>query len=173
MKIGWTAATGAGGTDLLLAGVADRLTRDGLRLAGTVQINSHCGPGRPCDMDVRVLPAGPVIRISQSLGTGSRGCRLDPAALEQAVGEVLARIEAGADALIVNKFGKHEADGRGFRPVIAEALARDVPVLVGLGRLNRQAFDDFAGGFAEEVAPDADALCAWLRHAAMACATAG
>ena len=28
----------------------------------------------------------------------------------------------GADVLIVNKFGKHEAEGRGFRMVVAEAL---------------------------------------------------
>ncbi|MEX5726690.1 hypothetical protein Ga0609869_000043 [Rhodovulum iodosum] len=52
-------------------------------------------------------------------------CRLDPAALETAVGLVAAGLSSGADLLIVNKFGKHEAAGRGFRYVVAEAVAMD------------------------------------------------
>ena len=116
-------------------------------------------------MDVRVLPDGPVIRISQSLGPGARGCRLDPEALETAVGLVEAQLAKGADVLIVNKFGKHEAEGRGFRGVIAEALAQDVPVVVGLSRMNHAAFLEFAGDLATEVAPDESALAGWLAEA--------
>ena len=112
-------------------------------------------------MDVRVLPEGPVIRISQSLGAGSRGCRLDPGALETAIGLCEARLE-GADLLIVNKFGKQEASGRGFRGLIGEALARDIPVLVGLNRMNHDAFHEFTGNEAVELAPEPDALRGWL-----------
>jgi hypothetical protein len=82
-------------------------------------------------MDVRVLPNGPILRISQNLGSVSKGCRLDPAALEAAVGLVEARLDPNVDLLIINKFGKHEADGRGFRTVIAAALDLEIPVLVG------------------------------------------
>ena len=71
----------------------------------------------------------------------------------------------GADVLIVNKFGKHEAEGRGFRDVIAEALARDMPVLVGTNGLNRPAFDAFAGGLAVELAPAAAEIDAWIGRA--------
>lgn len=154
-----------GGTDLLLAGLAERLAVSGLRLCGVVQINSDCGPDRPCDMDVRVLPGGPDLRISQSLGPGARGCRLDPEALETAVGHAGVRLAEGADLLIVNKFGKHESEGRGFRPLIAEAAAQGVPVLVGLNRTNRAAFLEFAGDMATEVAPDEAALLAWVANA--------
>ena len=38
--------------------------------------------------------------------------------------------------MIVNKFGKHEASGRGFRMVIAEAIERNIPVIVGVSALN-------------------------------------
>ncbi|MEM9638029.1 MAG: DUF2478 domain-containing protein, partial [Pseudomonadota bacterium] len=119
MRIAYTMVPGRGDTDLLLHRVTRSLIADGLRPAGTVQINTERVDAGPCDMDVIVLPDGPSIRISQSLGPQARGCRLDPAALETAVGLVQTRLSE-SDCLIVNKFGKHEADGRGFCPAIAE-----------------------------------------------------
>ena len=166
MKLAYTMAPGRGDTDLVLAGLAADLTARGLACCGTVQINTARADAGPCDMDVRLLPDGPVLRISQDLGPSSRGCRLDPAALETAVGWVAARLSADADLLIVNKFGKHEAEGRGFRDVIAEALALGVPVLVGLNRVNRDAFLDFAQGMAVEVPSRPDALKDWVKSAA-------
>lgn len=164
MQIAFTIAPGRGDTDLLLAGLADRLADAGVKTCGTVQINSECDRDGPCDMDVRVLPDGPLIRISQSLGREARGCRLDPGALETATGLSERRI-AEADLVIVNKFGKQEAQGRGFRTLIAEALSRDIPVLVGLNSLNAEAFHDFTGGVASELPAEADALFAWVRQA--------
>jgi len=137
MYLACTMAPGRGDTDLILARLATDLATRGLRLCGTVQINTNRTGANPCDMDVRVLSDGPVLRISQDLGPSARGCRLDPEALEAAVGLVAASLATGADLLIVNKFGKHEAEGHGFRHVIAEALAMEVPVLVGLNGLNR------------------------------------
>jgi hypothetical protein len=164
MRMGYVIAPGRGDTDLLLAGVAERLMAAGVRLCGTVQINTACDGDGPCDMDVQVLPDGPVIRISQSLGPGARGCRLDPGALETAIAACEARLD-GADALIVNKFGKQEALGRGFRDLMAEAMAQEKPVLVGLNALNLEAFNEFTGGVAEPVQPDADDVFSWLQDA--------
>lgn len=164
MRMGYVTSPGRGDTDLLLAGVADALMADGVRLCGTVQFNTECDGEGPCDMDVRVLPDGPVIRISQSLGPEARGCRLDPGALETAIAACEARL-GRADLLIVNKFGKQEALGRGFRTLIAEAMSRDIPVLVGLNGLNREAFETFTGGAAEVVPAEHDRVLAWLRGA--------
>lgn len=163
MSIAYTMAPGRGDIDQLLFGVAQSLIRDGFRPAGIVQINTECADAGPCDMDVKVLPDGPVIRISQTLGRGARGCRLDPDALETAVAMVEAELARDADCLIVNKFGKHEAEGRGLRPTIAEAVAREIPVLAGLNALNRDAFMEFSGGMAIEARPLAADLGAWLR----------
>ncbi len=162
MKLAYTMAPGRGDTDLVLERLATELAARGLRCCGTVQINSERPDAGPCDMDVRVLPDGAVLRISQDLGPQARGCRLDPAALETAVGLVAASLSSGADLLIVNKFGKHEAEGRGFRDVIAEALALDIPVLVGLNAINRPAFENFAEGLAIPLPPDPAALMAWV-----------
>jgi nucleoside-triphosphatase THEP1 len=165
MRIACTLAPGRGDTDLLLQGLARRLASDGVKVCGTVQINGEVPCDGPCDMDVQCLPDGPIIRISQSLGKHARGCRLNPDALEQAVGWVEARIADDIDLLVVNKFGKHEADGRGFRTAIAQALEADIPVVVGLNSMNRAAFHDFTGGAADEIAPEPSALLAWARAA--------
>jgi hypothetical protein len=162
MQIACTTAPGRGDTDLLLQDLAAWARAGGLRVVGTVQVNTERPDAGPCDMDVAVLPDGPVIRISQSLGRGARGCRLDPSALERAVGHVETELAHGADCVIVNKFGKHEAEGRGFRPVIAEALFRGLPVLVGLNVLNRDAFLDFAGNEATELPAGERSLRAWM-----------
>ena len=162
MNLAYTMAPGRGDTDLILFKLAKVLAARGLRCCGTVQINSERGDTGPCDMDVRVLPDGPILRISQDLGRDSHGCRLDPAALETAVGLVSASMEEGSDLLIVNKFGKHEAQGRGFRTVIAEALSKGIPVLVGINALNLSAFEEFAEGLATRLPPEPTALESWI-----------
>lgn len=151
-------------TDRLLWEFADRLQARGFNLAGVVQTNSDRPGSHHCDMDVRVLPDGPMIRINQVLGEESRGCRLNPVALEEAVALVEAGIERSPDLLIINKFGKHEAEGRGFRPLIAGALARDIPVLLGINALNHEAFEEYSGGYAEEITADAISLAAWFSN---------
>jgi len=162
MKIAYTMAPGRGDTDRLLYGVAQSLVAQGFRACGTVQINTDREKDGPCDMDVQVLPQGTVLRISQDLGAYSKGCRLNPEALETAVGLVDAALGEGIDFLIINKFGKHEAEGRGFRTVIAEALAQGIPVLVGVNSLNIDAFQAFTEGYAQQVTPDAASLEGWL-----------
>jgi hypothetical protein len=106
-------------------------------------------------MDLIEISSGARLPISQRLGTGSTGCRLDPNAIETVARRVAEALDhAPVDLVVINRFGKLEAMGRGFCPVIAEALARGVPVLVGVNDLNRAAFEEFAGGVASEL-PDA------------------
>lgn len=158
--------TERGRADRLLVEVTERLRAAGARLAGGVQVNVERPGSHRCDMELHILTGAETIRISQNLGPGSRGCRLDPGGLERAVGLVDAALDARPDLLIVNKFGKQESDGRGFRPLIGKALANDIPVLTSVGPVNRAAFTDFCGGIAEELPADADAICAW--YAALA-----
>ena len=146
----------AGAANRLLADTATRLQAQGWRLAGAVQDNLDRGPDRDCDMDLRILgDDGPAIRISQALGTCATGCRLDSGALQEAVGRAEIVLAAGADLVIVNKFGKQECYGRGFRDFIAEALAQGIPVLLSVPPEQLDGFHDFAGDLAEKVAPGA------------------
>ena len=148
--LGYVTGGERGQADLVLAEVAGALRADGVTLAGVVQVNEEFDPARPCHMDLHILTGVDVVRISQNLGALSKGCRLDPAGLEQAVGLVTQALEARADLLpdllILNKFGKQEAEGRGFRPLIGQALAAGIPVLTAVNAGNQAAFDLFAEG---------------------------
>lgn len=162
MKIAYTMSEGRGKTDLLLYNVAKILKVRGLETAGTVQINTKREKYDHCDMDVQILPDGPVVRISQNLGEGAQGCRLNPEALETAVSQVEAHLAKGADVLIVNKFGKHEADGRGFRNAIALAVSMNCPVLVGTNSLNLEALLEFTGGSARRLTACKNEITNWI-----------
>ncbi len=161
IRIGYVSETGRGASDVILAEVAALLAAEGVRLAGTVQSNTERPDRAHCDMDVQVLPDGPSFRISQDLGNHSRGCRLDPGALEQAVVAATDRLE-GAEVLMVNKFGKLESEGRGFCALIAEALSRGITVLVGVNGLNRPAFEAFCDHLAEPLGNDPLRIASWV-----------
>lgn len=162
MRLAYTMTDRRGELDPLLHDVARAAMARGVRVAGIVQVNSDRPGCARCDMDAVVLPDGPVIRISQSLGPEARGCRLDAAGLETAVAAAEARLAGGVDLLIVNKFGKQEAGGRGFRPVIAAALEAGADVLVGVNAMNLDALRAFTGDTAEALRPDAATLMRWI-----------
>ena len=71
---------------------ARRLRATGLRLSGTVQTDVPRADRSLCDMELTVLPDGPVFRINQDRGEAARGCRLDSSALEEAVVEVAEQV---------------------------------------------------------------------------------
>jgi nucleoside-triphosphatase THEP1 len=159
--LGYVVAEGQGEADRLIAGVARTLTARGLRIAGAVQVNLETDPVHKCLMDLHILQGDAVVRISQDLGALSQGCRLDPEGLERAVGLVQAALAGGADLVIVNKFGKQEIGGRGFRPVINEALSSGIPVLTAVNAGNLPDFESYAEGLGERLVPDAQALSDW------------
>jgi hypothetical protein len=161
MHIAYVSLSGRGLIDDCISKVVELLFMKGLRLAGTVRAQPVDQELHPCDMDLRILPNGPLHRISQSLGAGSKGCRLDGGAIEDIATEVESRL-AGADLLIVNKFGKQEALGRGLRPTIAKAIDLSIPVLVGVNRLNLPDFLDFVDGAATALQPYPWSAIEWL-----------
>ena len=150
-----------------MAALARALAARGVKLAGAVQTNRSRGADCACDMELTVLgtDAAP-LRISQSLGAGSQGCRLDTDALERAAVRAALALE-GADLALVNKFGKQEAAGRGFRDFIAAALAEDIPVLIAVAPELVPAFAGFAGDYAMALTwAEAEGWCRSRRAAA-------
>lgn len=160
MKLGYVTLQGRGRIDMLLAEVVGMLEARGVALAGTVQTNIDRDDRPHCDMDLRLLPDGPVVRISVDRGAQARGCRLDAGILEQSALWVAGALDK-CELLVVNKFGKQEAEGKGLTSSIADALERNLPVLVGVNGLNLPAFVEFAGGFAQQLPSDAEEIAEW------------
>jgi len=151
--------------DALISSVAGKLKSQGYAVGGVVQSN----PMRPgqsrCDMVLKELTSGQEVPISQDLGNHSRGCRLNSSALEQVVGLVEASVRAGLDVLVLNKFGKQEADGKGLRHAIAMAVDAGIPVLGGLNRANVAAWNDFCGGEGQLLDASMADVEQWLKTA--------
>jgi nucleoside-triphosphatase THEP1 len=151
--------------DAVIAQCAAGLIASGYRLGGVVQSNPHRPGRRRCDMYVKDLLGGEEIKISLDRGNEARGCRLDPDAFARIDAWVERAVLERVDLLIINKFGKEEAHGRGLRPVIADALIAEIPLVIGVSTQNLCDFLAFVGDTAAHLRPDIEAITAWCRNA--------
>lgn len=151
------------GVDRQFADVAGALRRSGWRVAGAVQHNIENPSSCRCDMTLEDLSSGALIEISEDRGPEARACRLDACALEEIAGLVAGALDRGTDLVIVNKFGKREVEGGGFRQVIERAAALGVPLLVAVSRDNLEAWERFAAGADTRLPADQRAISAWCR----------
>ena len=127
----------------------------GLRACGLVERQVPRPGRRRCDMLVTELSSGAEISISHDRGAFARGCVLDADGLLRAAELTRRALAEGAERAMFNKFGKTEAEGRGLRDTIADAIDRGVPTIVFVPRRNLEAWRQFAGDFAIEVEADA------------------
>ena len=146
-----TYASGSRVNDVLLD-ICGHLASEGYALAGMVQ-TAKSRPGRSrCDMILEDLGSGKQVEISEDRGPLARGCMLAVSQLMYAIELATRSLDERCDLLVVNKFGKTEAEGGGFRPLIVEAMARDIPVLIAVPAANLESWRHFAQGLAVEVA---------------------
>lgn len=165
IMLGYVTIDPSGGTEHLMKSVALALRRNGLRIAGALGHQGAASSDGRLHMELEILSTGEVIRISQDLGPAAKGCRLDVQELARAAGQVAEDLENKPDLLILNKFGKTEAEGGGFRAVIGEAILQDVPVLIAVGRGGVAEFATFAQGLETHLPGTVDAIVAWVEVA--------
>lgn len=159
--------TDSDAADGLLRAVALNLTERGYRLAGLVQHNQPRAGRSRCDMVLEDISGGGLVPISQNRGSHARGCALDIGQLLQAMMLVQQSVATEPDLVILNKFGKTEGEGGGFRPLIAEVAEAGLPLLIAVPWRNLESWRMFAGDLGEEIdlsgAPDqAVELCEML-----------
>jgi molybdate transport system ATP-binding protein len=150
--------------DRLISGLAFHLKHKGYRVGGVVQANDTALKDHRCDMRLVELKTGKVYPISQQLGPGAAGCRLDVSALGKVVAQVEATLGDELDILVLNKFGKQEAEGGGLRDAIADAAQRGIPVIVGLNQAYESDWSQFCGGEGHTLDADS-AVLATAEHA--------
>lgn len=145
----------------------------GLQLAGALQVEPVARGRHPCDMLLEDLASGEVHAIAEDRGSQARGCRLDVGLLTEVGENVLHSLHDDVPVLLViNKFGKIEADGGGMRQAIAEAVDLGVPVLVGVPARNLDRWRAFVGPLAAELAADTAAIARWLHDCGIGAAAA-
>jgi len=133
--------------DSLLARFANDLICKGHRLGGIVQRNTKGERGQRERMEVIDLMTGRAVRICQDLGNGAAACRLNSGALAEAATAVTRAVAADVELVIVNKFSKQEASGRGLRTEIADAVTAGLPLLTAVSDSRYDAWMSFTSGF--------------------------
>lgn len=134
----------------------------GLPLAGVLQHPAFEGADQRCDVLLEDLATGHRTLLFEERGAGARGCRLDVAALVDASMKVEASLDNNPALLVLNKFGKVEAEGGGMCSLLAKALERGIPAIIGVPERNLGAWRNFAGDFSAELSVDTDRVAAWL-----------
>ncbi len=135
--------------DVLLDTVALNLKARGNYLAGYTQYEVKDPKGRCPVMKLRNLKTDETIRISQAMGLESRGCRMDAGALADVSGKLVNELEPKIQLLIINRFGKAETEGHGFRNVIEKAFAMEIPILTTVRAPYVEGWSSFCGELGE------------------------
>lgn len=151
----------------LLADAAARWRAAGVHVIGVVEVLPPGGAHH----DVRLLDlaSGATHRLHQNLGPGAAGCSLDPEGLAGACAGVeaaiAARLAAGGDAadtvVILSKYGRQEADGRGLTDAFHAAVAAELPVLTSVSPSVAADWAAFTGDLARIVPVDWAPVADW------------
>lgn len=130
-------------------------------LAGAVA-EDHGLADRACAAGfLRSLGNGEKFQIFQDLGPGSETCHLAGAGALSAAAAVRRDIAAGCDLVVLNKFGKLEAEGGGLRDAFAAAIEAGIPILTSVSTRFATAWERFAAPLFVVLPADVDRIDAW------------
>lgn len=139
-----------------------RLRDTGAVVAGIVAYHATREGTPRCDMEIEELSSRIILQLADDQTPQPAGCRVDPAAMQDAAALISAAFQKCPELLIVNKFGQLEADGGGLADVITEAIDLGIPVIVGVPERHVARWREFTGGLAEEAMIDSPRVQQWL-----------
>ena len=142
--------------------LAKRCRELGLSISGVLQSPLLEGRDHRCDVILEDLASGHRTELFENRGPGARGCRLDTAALADIAARIEGSLEYAPNLLILNKYGKVECEGGGFRDLVANAIDREIVVVIGVPQRNLELWREFAGDLSVEISGDGAALQEWI-----------
>ena len=151
--------------DRLIIDFADDLGRSGRRVAGVVQVGRSCQSENPL-LGVVMPPRGDVVPLVEEGRACGTGCRLDTERLAGVAKRLVSVIADGSDLVIINRFGRTGAAGRGLTDLIIRALDADIPVLVAVPEYRFPAWIKFSDGMNVRLACRREALDRWWQSLA-------
>jgi hypothetical protein len=144
--------------DAVLRDFASDLNARGLRAVGMVQ----AGQCADSSLSAVLLDSGETLLLADASDPAA-SCRLDVARLQHAGDRVAAALDAGADLLVINRFGKRERNGHGLIYLIERALEAGTPVVIAVSSDRLPDWLKFAGDMTVKLACDRQALDSWWR----------
>ncbi|SJZ84159.1 DUF2478 domain-containing protein [Consotaella salsifontis] len=166
--LGAIATDDRAGLDRQLGVILSEMKGRGARIIGLLQTvldDSDCDCSK---LAVRDLASDELIPITQFLGHESHSCRLDTRRLAEVSGLLEKQIEPGVELLLINRFGKVEAEGHGLRDLICQAIELGIPTLVTVQTSHLDAWASFESGLAQYLPPEPEVVRAWCEAAVKA-----
>lgn len=135
-----------GAADAVLRAAVSTLRARGLSVGGLLQRAGDPATDSKCAMWLDDIVTGQGIRLDEPRGSGATACTLNPDALAQGACLLRQAAHSGLDVIVVNRFGNAEADGRGLRDEIAEAVFAGAVVLIAVRSSLLADLEGFLGG---------------------------
>lgn len=147
--------------------------RPSVRLAGLVA-EHHGLADRTCSAGfLRNVTNGERFSIFQDLGPGSTACHLDGVGALAAAEAVRRDIAAGCDLVLLSKFGKLEADGKGLFGAFSVVLDAHIPLLTSVSPAFEEPWKRLAGHSYVVLPADLGQIGAWWQPVRKASAPMG
>ena len=142
------------------------LCRSGLRPVGVIQSGRNCRTEEP-KLRAVILPGGETVGlVADRQACAAGGCRLDDQRLDALAEQLTIAIDDGPDLVVINRFGRAEAEGRGLVKPIAQALEADIPVLIAVPERRFSDWIRFSDGMNVRLPCRREALDRWWRSVA-------
>ena len=152
-------ASGAAVQDLF-RGLVDRWPS--LRIAGVIA-ESHGLPDRACSAGyLHRIGTADRFAIFQDQGPGSTVCHLEGSGALAAAEAVQRDIAAGCDLVLLSKFGKLEAAGKGLSVSFKAAIDSGSPLLTSVSRTVTSAWEAFVAAGFTLLSADSAEIDGWI-----------
>ncbi|MBL6928249.1 MAG: DUF2478 domain-containing protein [Rhodospirillales bacterium] len=147
----------------LLADFARELTSRGWRVGGLVQETLRGPDGYKRAIVATELDTQSKITLAEYKGDRSKAseCGFDTAALAEATRAVRRAVEARADIIIIEKFGRREMEGSGLFDEILTAMAEGIPTLTLVSADALEQWNRLTGDLGVLLAAEPSGLWRW------------
>jgi nucleoside-triphosphatase THEP1 len=157
--------TGSADPDRLLLDFAEDVRGSGLRVAGIIQLGRARAPGNS-ELDAIVLPSAERVNLGHHRTGDAIGCRPDSRRLAGVARVIVAAIAEGVHLVVINRFGKLEAEGRGLIHLIRTAVDADSPVVTAVPEHRFAAWLNYSDGMSVRLRCHRAALDHWWQSVA-------
>lgn len=135
----------------LLHEVVAGLRRRGIGVGGLLQ--EKVAESEECceQLNLVDIRSGEAARITQQRGKDSRGCKLDPRGIAEIAPCIQTAIDADVALIVINKFGRAEAEGGGLLSSFGDIVMAGIPLLTTVREPYLDAWRAFHGGLGLEL----------------------
>ena len=160
-RIGYIGFKSGQPVDTLLAACVKSIQKTNVPIAGAIQASPEECAECSGALNLKDVENGRIYNFSQDLGAGAESCALDTQALTGISQHIVDALERQPRLVVINRFGKAEVEGHGFRRVVEQAMLADIPLLVAVREDFEAAWEAFHGGLATRLPFDEAAVLAW------------